>query len=201
MPASATWVHTPNKKDHLTAGFTTKVLYNYGYTGGIPVDNGYEVFKEIKTANINYKGTNYLPANYFVNIDDGRTFRITMYFKKEYDGYDINLVQQLYDVTNGVTYDFNLDFLGTFGTDYGNFGLVKYECYLSYFVDPSGPTSIMQATGTINYAEKYPGNAPRILQINTGNSLSYGPAPAYEIRILNVAGAIYPTSLLIEEIS
>ena len=201
MPASATWVHTPNKKDHLTAGFTTKVLYNYQPIEPRKVDDTKEVFETIRSNLVNYKGTNYLPPNYFLNAEDGRTFRITMYFLKPYDGYDIDIVQQLYDVTNGTTYDFTFDFPGNVTNDSGS-SLAKYECYLSYFVDPIGPASIVQAIGSINYASKINGTEVKILQLFMNNTLTYGPAPDYEIRIFNNGQSfIYPVSLVIEEIS
>ena len=201
MPASATWVHTPNKKDHLTAGFTTKVLYNYQPTEPRKVDDAKEVFETIKSNLVNYKGTNYLPPNYFLNAEDGRTLRITMYFLKPGDGYDIDIIQQLYDVTNSTTYDFTFDFPGIM-TSGGGDSLAKYECYLSYFVDPIGPASIVQAVGSINYASKTNGSDVRILQLFMNNSLTNGPVPDYEIRIFNNGQSfIYPVSLLIEEIS
>lgn len=201
MPASATWVYTPNKKDHLTSGFTTKVLYNYQATEARKVDDAKEVFETIKSNLVNYKGTNYLPQNYFLNADDGRTFRITMYFLKPYDGYDINIIQQLYDVTNSTTYDFTFD-VGNINNEAGGESLVKYECYLSYFVDPNGPVSIVQATGSINYAAKANGGEVRILKLFVNNTLTYGPTPDYEIRIFNNGESfIAPLNLLIEEIS
>lgn len=201
MPTNAPWIATPNKVDHLTKGFTSKIIFNYQYTGGVSVDSTKEVFTEIKTIfTNNYKGTNVLPANYFAG-DDGRTFKISMYFVKPLDGNDINLIQQLYDVDNSTNYDFNFDYLGPVGSGSGN-TFVKYEVYLSYFKETGGPSYITEAVGSMIYGEKGNGGQVRIISLNTSNTLSSGTSPVYEIRIFNNgASAIYPVNLVIEEIS
>lgn len=200
MPAtSAVWTTvTPNKTDHLTPGFTSKIIYNYQYRDGVEVATGQEIFSRIKSNGSNYKGINRLPANYFAG-DDGRTFRISMYFLKPYDGAVINLIQQLYDVTNSTTYDFTLDFSGSISSDTGN-ALVKYEVYLTYYYAAGGPYYITTAVGSINYAEKAGGNNPRILQLNAANNIG-ATSPVFDIQIYNNGGTILPVGIIIEEIS
>ncbi len=86
-PSSA-WTSTPNKKDNLTNGWTSKTLFNFQMPfSDVQVDNNYEVFEEIIGIGYNYKGTNILPNNYFAadNTGDSRTFKITMLFDKFLD--------------------------------------------------------------------------------------------------------------------
>lgn len=200
MPTSAPWIATPNKTDHLTQGFTSKILYNYQYTGGVGVENGNEVFEVIKNSfGKNFKGTNGLPANYFAG-DDGRTLKISMYFFKTYDGTDINLRQQLYDTVNYITYHYDFDYSYTVATDTGS-TLVKYEVYLTYFYETTNPAYATSAIGSMFFHNKPDGNNMVMLQLNTSNDLSNGTSPAYEVKIYNNGGTIYPVSLMIEEIS
>ena len=57
-PSSA-WTSTPNKKDNLTNGWTSKTLFNFQMPfSDVQVDNNYEVFEEIIGIGYNYKGTN-----------------------------------------------------------------------------------------------------------------------------------------------
>jgi len=92
MPSTTIWKNTPNKKDHLTNGYTSKTLFNFQYPddGFFIYPNSY-IFKEIINNGGNYKGSNQLPKNYF-NCDDGRTLKISMLFDKYIDGIDIDLI-------------------------------------------------------------------------------------------------------------
>lgn len=201
MPTSAQWLATPNKVDHLTRGFTSKVIFNYEYTGGVSVANGDEVFNIITNSfGKNYKGTNALPANYFAG-DDGRTFKISMYFLHPLDENDIDVVTRLYDVTNNTNYDFNFDYVGPTAMDTGN-AFVKYEVYLSYFKETGGPTYVAEAVGSMIYGEKANGGQVRIVSLNVANTLNNGTSPVYRIQIRNNGvSTITPLNLVIEEIS
>ena len=101
-PAPGPWINTPNKTDHSTKGYTSKILLNYQayIAAGIYIENDRDIIQDLINSGINIKGTNILPANYF-NNSDGRTFRISMYYLKNFDGNDVNLEQQLYDSTKG----------------------------------------------------------------------------------------------------
>lgn len=199
MPTNAPWIATPNKTDHLTSGFTSKVIYNYQYAGGVTVSSGDQVFYVIKNSlGKNYKGTNILPENYFAG-DDGRTFRISMYFFKAYDGTDIDLRQRLVDRSNNVIYEYPFSTY-TIGTDSGA-TLVKYEVYLSYFYETNNPIYATAAMGSMFFHNKPDGNNVIMLQLTADQDLTNGTSPVYEIEIKNAGGEITPVSLMIEEIS
>jgi hypothetical protein len=176
------------------------VLFNYQlpYTT-LEVTDGNEIIGVIIGNGVNFKGSNAIRAPYFQNTD-GRCFRISMYYLKPYDGNNVNLRQRLYDVDNDVTYSFDLDNTGTINNDEGT-ALVKYECYLSVFYDTSNSQYVAQANGSLIYAPK-PGSTVVMLQMSTYNILTNGYSPTYQIQIRNGnGGSIYPTSLMIEEIS
>ncbi len=89
MPTLPIWKNTPNKKDHLTNGYTSKTLFNFQYPGdGFFIYPDRPIFNDLISNAGNYKGSNRLPANYF-DCDDGRTLKISMLFDKYLD---INLI-------------------------------------------------------------------------------------------------------------
>jgi hypothetical protein len=199
-PPTGIWKNTPNKKDHYTQGYTSKVLFNYqATTDALEVADGNDIIEEIINNGLNFKGTNAVRTPYFQNAD-GRCFRISMYYLKPYDGNSVDLRQRLYDVDNDITYSFDFDSAGGINTDTGR-ALIKYECYLSVFYDTSNSVYAAQANGSAIYAAK-PSSTAVMLQMSTYNTLTNGYSPTYKIRILNSnGGSIYPTSLMIEEIS
>ena len=202
MPSnpSGIWINTPNKIDHNTKGYTSKVIFNSQYTGTtFEVEAGSNIIANIVGAGNNFKGSPELRVPYFKNAD-GRCFRISLYYLKPYDGNAVDLSQQLYDIDNGITYDFNLESSGGINADTGN-ALVKYECYLSVFWDNANSQYVAQANGTVIYAQKPLSNLA-MLQMSAYNILTNGYNTNYRIEIKNNNGAtIYPISLMIEEIS
>jgi hypothetical protein len=204
MPAiKGLWTNTPNKTDHSTKGYTSKILLNYQVTGtSISVSDGADIVGTLLTNAENIKGTNVLPPNYFNNAD-GRTFRISLYYLKAFDGNSVNLSLRLYDPTNDVVYDFGLISSGTQASGSGE-GLVKYECYFSCFENPDG-NYIAQANGSVLYQQSDSStSASQMLFMSAYNdiSASFGINIPFEIRIRQSNGAtIYPISLMIEEIS
>ena len=205
-PAPGPWINTPNKTDHSTKGYTSKILLNYQayIAAGIYIENDRDIIQDLINSGINIKGTNILPANYF-NNSDGRTFRISMYYLKNFDGNDVNLEQQLYDSTNDVVYSFPLVAGGPCDSIGGVQSLIKYECYFSVFYDPLYPGYGAQANGSIIYSTPLGGGASynaKMLQMSAYNDLIWGINNEFKIRIRNAnGGTIYPTSLMIEEIS
>jgi hypothetical protein len=204
MPATPTgpWKNTPNKTDHNTKGYTSKVLLNYQVTGStISIDNNAEIINTLISTNVNIKGSNSFAEKYFENAD-GRCFRITMYYLKPYDGGIVNLEQALYDLTNDVTYSFPTSFSGPIGSASGYNALVKYECYFSVFFDINNSTYIAQANGSIFYASKETGVDTVIIPMSSYSDLGGSIANRFQLRIKNINdSAIYPVSLMIEEIS
>ena len=199
-PPTGIWKNTPNKKDHYTQGYTSKVLFNYqATTDAFEVIDNNEIIGAIISNGLNYKGSNILRNPYFQNAD-GRCLRISMYYFKPYDGNKVDLIQRLYDVDNGAMYTFDFDNSGAINTDTGN-ALVKYECYLSVFYDTSNSQYVAQANGSATYAARPSGTAV-MLQMSVSNTLTNGYNTTYQIQIRNRNGSsIYPTSLMIEEIS
>jgi hypothetical protein len=205
-PNQGPWINTPNKTDHSTKGYTSKILLNYqvAISAGISILDDNDIIQDLIDNGKNIKGTNILPANYFNNAD-GRTFRISMYYLKNFDGNDVNLEQQLYDPTNDVVYSFPLVAVGPCDSVGGEQSLVKYECYFSVFYVPGYPAYIAQANGSIIYSTPFGGGASynaKMLQMSAYNDLGSSVNNEFKIRIKNLnGGTIYPTSLMIEEIS
>jgi hypothetical protein len=203
MPAapSTRWVYTPNKTDHLTRGFTSKVIYNYQYQAGVLVADSSEVFTEINTFSKNTKGSYTLPSKYFAG-DDGQCFRITMYFEKAVDGYDMNIEQGVKDVDNSITLGIASPTFNTPTDSAGGTTLAKYECYITKLYTPGDTTYHLQATGNITYASKADGSALFMTPFNNYIALTNGITPVYQFSISNKCSAdINVLSLMIEEIS
>lgn len=203
MPAapSTGWVYTPNKTDHLTRGFTSKVIYNYQYQAGVLVADSSEVFTEINTFSKNTKGSYTLPSNYFAG-DDGQCFRITMYFEKAVDGADMNIEQCVYDVNNTTLLTIASPTITTPTDVTGGTTLSKYECYITKLYTPGDTTYHLQAIGNITYASKADGVGLCMTPFNNFIALTNGTTPVYQFYILNSCLAdINVLSLMIEEIS
>lgn len=202
MPSGPTgiWNNNPNKKDHYTQGYSSKVIFNYQLVANtLEVANGDGIIATITSNGTNFKGSTRLNNPYFQNAD-GRCFRISMYYLKPYDGNNVEIRQQLYDNDNDITYNFDFNNSGGFNNDTGE-ALIKYECYLSVFYDTANSQYVAQANGSLIYAPK-PGSPISMLQMSTYNILTNGYNTTYQIRILNSnGGPIFPTSLMIEEIS
>lgn len=191
MPQSSIWKSTPNKKDHLTNGYTSKTLFNFQFpSGGLDILSNNEIFSTIISFGENYKGSNVLPAKYF-DCDDGRTLKISMLFDKFLNEDPIDLVIALGsdNITNV----------------YGNTGSIgNYsQCELVYYVtkfNDSALTPVLMANGKLTYS---PNNDFLISNQVEGNiNISSVPIPI-AITILNQSGkdAIRVKNLIIEEIS
>lgn len=205
MPSiTGPWINTPNKKDNSTRGYTNKVLLNfqapdrYGFT----INDEADIIQSLLDGNLNIKGINVLPNNYFYNAD-GRTFRISMYYYKQSDGQDVNLEVQLLDFIYENAYKFNFEQAGAYSNG-ENAGLIKFECYLSAFKNPDN-TYIAQCNGNALYPEAgNPSQPVRMLQMNGWQDISnkQGIDIPFKIRIINFNKAtINLASLVIEEIS
>jgi hypothetical protein len=195
------WKATPNKTDHLTKGFTSKVIYHYHYTTGVAVANAADVFTELNTFTNNIKGSYTLPAKYFAG-DDGQGFRITMYFEKELDGNDMDIRQCIYDVTNTTLLTIASSTFTTPADNAGGTTLAKYECFITKVYTPGNATYYLQATGNITHSSKADGSTPYITPFNDYIGLTNGTNPVYQFFILNRCSAnINVLNLMIEEIS
>lgn len=203
MPAiTGPWTNTPNKTDHSTKGYTSKILLNYQVTGtSISVADGADIIGALLSNAANIKGTNVLPPNYFNNAD-GRTFRISLYYLKTFDGNGVVLQQRLYDPTNDVMYEFGNLTAGPQTSGSGE-GLVKYECYFSCF--NSAGDYIAQANTSVIYQQSdSSSSASQMLFASAWQDIgaAWGIDIPFEIKIRQTNGAtIYPISLMIEEIS
>jgi hypothetical protein len=202
MPSSprGRWGYTPNKVNHLTKGFTSKVIYNYHYKDGVTVANSSDVFDALVTFNENQKGSCILPANYFAG-DDGQGLRITMYFEKALDGADIDIQQGIYDKTNSVLYTIAAPTFTTPVDSGGGTTLAKYECNITKLYVST--IYYLQAVGSILYASKAGGVGVNMTPFN--NYVAFAEAGAsviYQFYILNKCSAnINIISLMIEELS
>lgn len=201
-PSSA-WTSTPNKKDNLTNGWTSKTLFNFQMPfSDVQVGNFNEVFGEIILAGLNYKGTNILPTNYFAadNTGDSRTFKITMLFDKSLDGNNMNFNLGLYDINNSTPFDIApRTVTGTINS--GSFNLSKLEYYCCVYLD-NGTDLIMSINGTIIYEKDVAGSNTTIIEPFNGYiTLTNGVTVNYSFYILNKCGDnIIPYSLVVEEL-
>ena len=202
MPASATWVSTPNKTDNLKSGYTTKVLFNYQYTSGTTVGTNQEIFdKIINSFGKQFRGSNTLPADYFDKFSDGRGFRIVMYFERPFDGNDLDIQTGIYDLTNATGYTIaNQQNTYTMVTDTGN-SMVRYESYLSFFTDLAGsPDYYISATGAILFNCKPGPTTAFMIPHNNYVQLTGGPTCDYRLQLANKGADIYVHSLMLEEV-
>lgn len=199
---STKWLSTPDKVNHQTRGYTSKVIFNYQSIEGIIIPATEEIFPNIITTDFNYKGSNILPADYFSDAD-GRTFRITMYFLKELLGNKLAINLKMTDIDeaeqlNVATPEFNPNTVNT-ETD----TLVKYECELSAFKISTGIA--MQGIGNIMYFNSSTDDGTNVvfLPIYRPGALFTGPAiSGYSIDLINPnEEPITVLSLIIEEIS
>lgn len=200
---TSTWTSTPNKKDNLTNGWTSKTLFNFQMpTADISVANATEVFGELIVAGFNYKGTNILPANYFAadNVGDSRTFKITMLFDKYIDGNDMNFNLGLLDMDNSA--EFAVSPRTVTGTSsVSGVGLSKLEYYCCVYWK-SGTDLIMSINGTIMYEKDGVDSATTIIEpFNGYTTLTNGVSVSYSFLIFNKCqDGIHPYSLVIEEL-
>jgi len=200
MPTSPNthWKATPNKTDHLTSGFTSKVIYNFQFTTGVEVPDHADVFGSIQGYDINTKGDFHLPNSYFAG-DNGQGFRITMYFLKLVDGNNMSLNQSLWNRSglSEVVIASPIDSPGI--NSNGGETLAKYECYLTKFTVPADATYI-QATGNIIYSVKGDGSGIAMTPFN--NYVAIDVNGGYDLYIKNgCADTIRVVSLMVEEIS
>ena len=206
MPAiDSVWVSTPNKKDNLTNGWTSKTLFNYQFPeSDVTVNDSTEVFANIiNTYGINYKGTNILPAYYFLadNSEDSRTFKITMLFDKQLDNQNVSFALGLYDINNSTAEVVGPLAMG--GTkNAGGVTLAKLEYYCCVYYNNDTGELIMSIVGAIIYTPDTPGTANTLIQPYKGYAvLPNGMAPSYSLYIENQCEAgIFPHSLVVEEL-
>lgn len=199
------WVATPDKTNHETKGYTSKVIFNFQAVSRIHVPAGDDVFEAIVTNGQSFKGSPSIPRGYFLDCD-GRTFKITMYFYKLLDGVKMNLSQGIFDESNGIL---NTIATPVFATDTDNLEgntLAKYECVISSFFDPSFIPSgqyLIQGIGNITYANSTNGTNVIMEPIAGGTPLSGGYTSDYRLVLLNACTGhdIEVVSLIVEEIS
>lgn len=204
MPITSAWISTPNKKDNLTSGWTSKTLFNFQ----LPTSESYvgdtkEVFKEIiNIYGYNYKGTNILPANYFAadNAGYSRTFKITMLFDKLLDGNNMNFNLGLYDINNSTSF-----YVGprtiTPTRSVSGVVLSKLEYYCCVYLY-NGTDLVMSINGTIMYEYQGAGSRTTIIEpFNGFNFLTNGAGVSYSLFIENrCMDNIFPYSLVVEEL-
>jgi len=200
MPTSPNtpWKATPNKTDHLTKGFTSKVIYNFQYQTGVHVGDTEDVFGALHGFSNNIKGDYHLPDSYFAG-DDGQGLKITMYFLKLVDANNMSLDQSLWDRLGSSEVLIASPIYTTSIGGAGGETLAKYECYLTKFTVP-GDATYIQATGNIIYSEK--GNGQNVAMTPFNNYAAIVPNRGYDLYIKNgCADLITVLSLMVEEIS
>jgi hypothetical protein len=203
MPSTApqlVWSATPDKTNHKTKGYTSKVIFNFQCTTPIAVSDSTDILDTIISSTFNYKGSNILNSNYFLNCD-GRAFRITMYFLKNLDGDNMNISQELYDINETTNYIIT-EPTPTITSAIGGDTLAKYECDITTFLDASTGSYFIQGLGNIVYANSLDGTNV-VMTPFRGNGVYIGlVSNRNSIRILNKCGDdIQILSLIIEEVS
>lgn len=203
--AASEWISTPNKKNNLTSGWTSKTLFNYQLSSDeVQVNDSTEVFANIiSTYGYNYKGTNILPVNYFAadNIQDSRTFKITMLFDKNLDGNNMNFNLGLYDIDNATAFEVGPRTATPIRSSSG-VSLSKLEYYCCVFYDFANSNLIMSINGTIMYEHNGAGSQTTIIEpFNGSATLTNGSAVSYSLYIKNkCSDKIILYSLVVEEI-
>lgn len=199
---STKWLSTPDKVNHQTRGYTSKVIFNYQSIDGIIIPTAEEIFPNIITTDFNYKGSNILPADYFSDAD-GRTFRITMYFLKELLGNKLSINLKMTDIDEAEQLNVAIPEFNPTTENTETDTLVKYECELSAFKISTGIA--MQGIGNIMYFNSSTDDGTNVvfLPIYRPGALFTGPAiSGYSIDLINDSSeSITVLSLIIEEIS
>ena len=148
------WQSTPEKTNHLTQGWVNKTLFHYHNFNTVQVPYGDYIVDDIIADTYNYKGTNLLPINYFPsnNYEDGRQFKITMYYAYPLDGSTMEIVVGLYDVTNGNLYAGSVQ--QEVANSSGNYIIVKAQFYCSVFYDSGNNCPYISVNGELLFSNK-----------------------------------------------
>lgn len=198
---STKWLSTPDKVNHNTKGYTSKVIFNYQSLEGTEIDSGDDILAQLITNDLNIKGSNILPADYFSNAD-GRTFRITMYCLTELIGDKFAIVLKMTDIYEDDPRNVAIPEFNPETTDTNTFTLAKYECELSAFKTSTGIA--MQGIGNMMYFNSSTDDGSNVvfLPIYRPGTLFTGPAPSgYSIELYSSGALINVLSVIIEEIS
>jgi len=196
------WLATPDKVNHNTKGYTSKVIFNYQSIEGIVIPDSEYILPNIINTDFNYKGSNILPADYFSNAD-GRTLRITMYFLKELVGDKLSITLKVTDIHNNEELTVAVPEFNPTTTNTESPTLAKYECELSAFKTSTGIA--MQGIGNMMYFNSGTDDGSNVVFLPI-----YGPGALFtglatEGFIINVINpndeSITVLSLIIEEIS
>ena len=198
---STEWLATPDKVNHNTKGYTSKVIFNYQSLEGTEIGSGNDILAYLITNDLNIKGSNILPVDYFSNAD-GRTFRITMYFLQDLDGSRVKIGLYMTDIDQDnqlkvAEQDFNFELANV-----GGVTLVKYECEFSTFKSTSG--LVAQGVGNITFSNAdNDGTNVVFIPIYRPGALFTGAAiEGYSIDLVNTGENIITVlSVIIEEIS
>jgi len=193
------WVATPDKTNHTTKGYTSKVIFNYQSIDGVPIGNHNEILSGLRVEDTNYKGDNTLPPYYF-SYADGRMFRITMYFLKDLDGNSVIVEQIMYDNDNDQRFIIATPTITPPTVNAGDITLVKYECDVSVYLANIGLYA--QGIGNLTYANSTDGSNVIMDSIIAPGAYLSGVDYTYLIQLTNECGGdILVLSLIIEEIS
>lgn len=145
------FIATHTNSDENLLGWDSRYIYLYSNTDGIAV--GVEETEVFKAINLKYKGTIGLPKNYFLNCDDGTSFKITMYFLTTFNGLTLKFrtgIIDEYDVKYTIpTKNNNVHVLA----NTGNTKMFKYECIITKFEDKTNSEISLDVHGSIIYSE------------------------------------------------
>jgi len=196
----ASFKNTHTNSDENLLGWNNRIIYLFSTPEVINVGAGSEIFSVI--SNSWKKGTNILPQNYF-NCDDGRTFKISMYFLSELDGTDFRLNTGILD-ENDIEYSVpTKDNHLHKKPNISEFKLFKYECILTKWYDPTAGDTKINVNGYVTYSG-YPIIANddvdvKFIQINGFIAINASIIPKI---IINNTGTsnIMIKSIIIEEI-
>ena len=197
-PYAAFRYTSPDKTSHNTIGWTSKVLFNYQYTGGQGVLDGDEIFTQINTSGVNYKGSYQLPEGYFnyPNVNSGRTLKISMNFLRPFDDNRVRIDTGLYDVNNDISYPVQPENVGYTQADSGN-SLCKYECYLTHLYSSD---HYLQVIGSVVFPRSAAGITVMTTMWNQVK-LDYGINTPFRLFLGNrCESTISVVNLIVEEI-
>lgn len=197
------WAATPEKTNHLTRGWYHKTLFTFQ----MPVDTlaipaGNDIIADIISNNLNYKGSNELPAYYFADNNNngaGRSFKVTVIYEYILDGSKTGLRIGLYDPAGPTS--FYTSGQVTTGTG-GGYIHITAQFYCTSFWDVTNSNIAFQVNGDLMFSNKSPGTNDvykvpyyEALQITTGISIPY------QLQLLNYSdNSLYINYVSIEEI-
>ena len=196
------WTSTPEKTNHSTQGWYHKTLFTFQMaqdTLSIPAGN--DIIADIISNNLNYKGSNELPAYYFSSDNNGagRGFKITVIYEYTLDNSKTGLSIGLYDPAGPTSFLTSQNVTVGGG---GGFIHITAQFYCTSLWDVTNSCPAFQINGDLMFSNKSPGtNDVYKVPYYESHQITTGPAIPYKLQIKNYSdNSFYINYVSIEEI-